>query len=362
MIILTGSYRKTFYGVEHERSSGTGGFLLWAETTIPVPYNLNTLEGKNNLITDQDSDLNRVQFVQLHSLDGDDASCLNLNQVTHPGILGIDPQEFYKRDAFSFISVLDLRFKKHPWLILGDSGSGNVIPALADQTVIQYGLNKAVGDTIQYMGESGEILHLRLVASLDNSIFQGKILIADSAFIKHFPSAGSNVTLIDAPESKLTTTTKILNTSLSDHGVVVTPAGKRLAAFNSVENTYLSVFMVLGGLGLLLGTFGLGIILFRNMIERRYELALLRSVGYRKNQVFQLVLVENMFLLVTGMLCGLISALIAILPSMLSPAFHIQGTFLSLLITIVLILGLCWIYVIAKSAVHGNLIENLRDE
>ena len=81
IIILTGSYRKTYFGEENQRKSGTGGFLFWAGTTMPVPYNLNEPEGKNNLITEKESDLDSVRFIQLHSVDGDDASCLNLNQV-----------------------------------------------------------------------------------------------------------------------------------------------------------------------------------------------------------------------------------------------------------------------------------------
>ena len=57
-------------------------------------------------------------------------------------------------------------------------------------------------------------------------------------------------------------------------------AVERLAAFHRVENTYLSTFQALGGLGLLLGTVGLSAIMFRNVLERRRELALLRAVGY----------------------------------------------------------------------------------
>ena len=59
----------------------------------------------------------------------------------------------------------------------------------------------------------------------------------------------------------------------------VTPAVRRLAAFNAVQNTYLSTFQVLGGLGLLLGSVGLGVVVLRNVLERRGELALLLAVG-----------------------------------------------------------------------------------
>ncbi len=67
---------------------------------------------------------------------------------------------------------------------------------------------------------------------------------------------------------------------LSDFGFDVVPTAERLANFHRVENTYLSTFQMLGGLGLLLGTLGMAAVLLRNVLERRRELALLRAVGY----------------------------------------------------------------------------------
>ena len=48
-------------------------------------------------------------------------------------------------------------------------------------------------------------------------------------------------------------------------------AARRLAQFNAVQNTYLNTFQVLGGLGLLLGSAGLGVVVLRNVLERRNE-------------------------------------------------------------------------------------------
>ena len=59
------------------------------------------------------------------------------------------------------------------------------------------------------------------------------------------------------------------------------PTVARRNAFNAVQNTYLGTFQILGGLGLLLGSAGLGIIVLRNVLERRGELGLLLAVGFR---------------------------------------------------------------------------------
>ena len=49
----------------------------------------------------------------------------------------------------------------------------------------------------------------------------------------------------------------------------------RLQDLQRVENTYLSIFQGLGGLGLLLGTAGLAVVIARNVMERAREFALL---------------------------------------------------------------------------------------
>ena len=67
----------------------------------------------------------------------------------------------------------------------------------------------------------------------------------------------------------------------ADLGADAMPTAERLAEFHTVENTYLSTFQTLGGLGLLIGTVGLAAVVLRNVLERRRELALLRAVGYR---------------------------------------------------------------------------------
>lgn len=361
IVVLTGSYRKTYYGEDDQTKSGTGGYSLWAETTIPLSFSLSNAEGRKNLLTDNEQDLDSTHFLQLHTLDGDDASCLNLNQVKYPRILGVNPAELNSRKAFSFVYLTEGVSKDHPWTAL-NGVQDNVIPAYADQTVITYGLKKSVGDTLLYQTESGDTIKLKLVGGLDNSIFQGSILIADSIFVRHFPSSGSKVMLIISTKTKKNLVTNVINRSLTDFGVTVTPTYQRLAEFNSVENTYLSVFMLLGGLGFLLGTLGLGIILYRNILERQHELALLLAMGYTKKQVSQLVTAEHLFLLVSGLVCGALSAFIGIFPSMVSPSFSIQGSFMVILLVGILLTGILCVNVMSRMALKKELMEGLRED
>ena len=65
----------------------------------------------------------------------------------------------------------------------------------------------------------------------------------------------------------------------------MTATAERLAAYLSVENTYLTTFQALGGLGLVLGSLGMAVVLLRAIWERRAELALLRALGYRRSTI-----------------------------------------------------------------------------
>jgi ABC-type antimicrobial peptide transport system permease subunit len=286
-----------------------------------------------------------------------------LNQAQKPGILAINAFVFDSAKAFSFTKLLNSISEEHPWLELKKKYGDDVYPAFADQTVIQYGLKKSIGDTLVYTNEMGKPFKLILAGGLNNSVFQGHILISDHIFREQFPSSGgSKILLADAPQYKQKIVSDILEQSFVDYGIEVTPTSQRLATFNSVENTYLSVFMALSGLGFIIGTFGLGIILLRNINERKQELALLISIGYSRKLLFHLVYMENFILLATGMCIGVLAALVGILPSLISPSFSIQGWFLVLLIGLVFVSGALWIYFPLKIALNKPLIEGLRKE
>jgi putative ABC transport system permease protein len=362
-VVITGANRKTFYGAEQNRTSGTGGYALWAETTSPVIFDLNSTEGQERLLYDSLAQLENVDFLQFSRLDGDEASCHNLNQVQRPRLLAINPQKFNDVGAFTFVDQLSFVSKESPWLSLNTALNETTYAAYVDQTVLTYSLQKKLGDTLHYTNEFGEPFNLVLAGAINNTIFQGNILVSQQILREQFPSLGGSKTiLIDAPLNKQEAVSKILLESLVDYGIEVTPTSQRLANFYSVTNTYLTIFMALSGLGFIIGTIGLGIILLRNMQERRKELALLLATGYSKKLIFKIVFIENLYLLISGLAIGIIAAFIGILPSLLSPAFNLEGMFLVILIGGIFLSGLAWIYFPLRSALGKPLIPSLRNE
>jgi hypothetical protein len=97
--------------------------------------------------------------------------------------------------------------------------------------------------------------------------------MSEKNFRRLFPDQpGYRFFLIDAPERDASTVTATLEDRLADYGFDAVSIGDRLASFHRVENTYLSTFQMLDGLGLILGTLGMAAVLLRNVFERRKEL------------------------------------------------------------------------------------------
>ena len=140
--------------------------------------------------------------------------------------------------------------------------------------------------------------------------------------------------LIDSVQSE---TVQRLEQEFSSYGLDVTSTIDRLKSFHTVKHTYMSVFQVIGGLGLMLGTAGLAIVLVRNTIERKKELAILRAFGFKRSILSIIMLIENTFLILVGLFIGTISALLSVTPHLLSlgnsvPVISLVGTLMMIVI------------------------------
>ena len=328
-------------GAVPQKASGTGGFALVAESDIPLHHDLNSQEGRFELgFSESDSDTTtEVQIFPFRLLPGEDASCLNLYRPQKPRILGAS-HDFIKRGRFQFQDTTVA--KENPWELLGDELEPGVIPAIGDYNSARWILHLGLGDELSIQDELGKRLKLRLVGVLQRSIFQSELLISETNFKKHFPSqSGYSYFLIQTPSvpdpvvfaKSAEHIGHTLESTLDDYGLDVTSTTEKLASYRVVENTYLSTFQTLGGLGLLLGTLGLGIVLLRNVIDRSGELATLRAFGFRRATLSLMLLSENGFLLLTGILIGTVSALIAVAPHLTTPGTQVP--WLSLMMTLV---------------------------
>lgn len=359
LVIAVGANRSDSTKNSDKRWSGTGGFALYGETTLPVLHDLNSADGREAYGLNS-KDLKGVKFVPFRVHDGDDASCLNLNRAQAPRLLGVRPEDLQEREAFTFAERLDETIP--PWSSLANS-TDNEVSSVSDQNTITWSIGKSLGDTLVYRGESGRTLNVKLNGAIASSILQGSILISEEEFIKHYPSEGGYRTfLIDAPHDNIAEVSRILTRSMRDVGLELTPTVRRLAEFGSVQNTYLAIFQSLGGLALMLGSLGLGIVVLRNVMERRGELALLRAVGFRKRSLQWLIFSEHWLLLLLGLACGVISGIVAVLPALRSPGADIPYASLAVTLAAILVSGALWTWLATRFALRGALLSALRNE
>ena len=347
-----------------DRHSGVGGYPLLMETLLPIVHDLNDSAGRDALNLPSGGELQSVRFDRFRVRPGDDASCLNLYQPKNPRIVAAT-LPFINSGRFAFHSSLaeTPEERANPWLLLNREFGDGAVPVITDANSMTYVLHMKLGEDFVLPGSSEQPIKLRLVAALADSIFQSELIMAERPFVRLFPEReGYRFFLADVDPALTPQVTGVLESRLSDFGVDVASTAERLAGFHRVEYTYLSTFQMLGGLGLLLGTLGLGAILLRNVLERRKELALLRALGYTQPDFVTMVVAENVLLLVFGLAAGTVCALFAI-----APAWIDRGGRLPLDTLIWLLLGVLGTGLLASigatvAALRSPLLAALRTE
>jgi hypothetical protein len=339
---------------------GVGGYRLMAESVLPIVHDLGSEAGREALNL---GGLEAATIEPLRLRPGDDASCLNLYRPQNPRILGVRGT-FIARGGFAFgDSVAETEAERaNPWRLL-ERSEPDAIPAIADANSLTYVLHRAVGDEI-VIETGGAPIRLRIVAALADSVFQSELIVSEAAFVRAFgQQTGYRVLLVDTPAADEAAVTGMLEDALTDFGVDVSSTAARLAEYHQVENTYLSTFQTLGGLGLLLGTLGLAAVVLRNVLERRRELALLRAVGYERRDFLVMLLSETGSVLIAGLIVGGASAALAIAPALMERGGRLPVSAPAvLLLSLVGAAGVLATIVAARAATSGALLQSLKSE
>jgi putative ABC transport system permease protein len=363
LIVAVAAGRQNPARDEPVKGSGNGGFTLVAETSTPILYSLNSQAGRDKvgLAPRNAPDVATLQAMTVFPFrmqPGEDASCLNLFQATRPTILGVPP-EMIARGGFAFAGTAG----SNPWSKLLEPSADGTIPVFGDLNTLMFGLKKGLGDVLEVPDSQGQPVRLKIAGMLTGSVFQGVLLMSESAFLKAFPTRrGFQYFLVETDLSYQDAAIHLLEAKLSAYGFDAEPVSQRLARFLSVQNTYLSTFQALGGLGLILGTIGLATVMLRNVLERRSELALLRAVGYSTEQICWLILGENSLLLLWGLLTGTIAAMLAMVPNLATRGAEFSIAGVGQLLLAVTVAGVLGAALAIWEAVRAPVVSSLRGE
>jgi ABC-type antimicrobial peptide transport system permease subunit len=201
-------------------------------------------------------------------------------------------------------------------------------------------------------------LKLKLIGGLENSVFQGNVIIAEDLFVKAFPSvSGGNLFLVKSPTNKIDM--RELQEGWRHYGAEITTAKDRLISFNRIENTYLNIFLMLGALGLLIGTAGLGIIIFRITLEQIPEYALLQSIGFTKSKIYRIILTEKNFVILSSVLIGIIPGTMSAFPFLIASSHSGLWIWLPSVSFLIISCGIISASIAIRLALKNNLITSL---
>ncbi len=360
-LVSTLAVHQRGYEPARARSSGTGGFALIGRSALPLHHELDDPDGRDAYGLSEE-DMAGVRVVEIAVLEGDDASCLELAAPERPELAGVDPAEFASRVAFTFVEHVH-GVQGSPWLFLDSEIGEGVLPAVGDHAMLAWQMHARVGDELEYQDEHGQRLRVRIVGALADSVLQGSLIVSRARLGRLYPSAsGVRRMLVDVEERDPDEVSAMLTTKLSDLGLELETAEARLGALRAVQDTYLLVFQLLSGLGLLLGSLGLGLVVLRNGIERRGELALLSAVGYGRRSLFALLVTEHAWLFAVGALAGTFAALVTVVPTFFGRGMGLPGLPALLLSLLALCGGLLAIFLATAWFLRGITPAQLREE
>ena len=329
--------------------SGSGGFAIVATAAIAIPGDFSTPAGRAllNFSPADEAAMTGTQVYGLLLSPGENISCLNPSHPMAPEMVGVS-HAFIQRGGFSA-----------RWQDLEKVGACR---AFADGDTARWMLGTDLGQTYAYRNGSAQA-DLHIAGLLSGSIFAGELLVPENQFRRLFPEETTpRFFLIQTPVGQADEVAAVLRRNLGALGLDVRTSSDLLNAVAAVQNTYISAFSALGGLGMLLGTGVLAALLLRSAGDRRKELALLSAIGIRERDISVLLLLETVGLLVTGVIWGACCALISMGPYLVQSSAAPNWSALTAILGIVILTGLAACLLAAWAAIRGPLLAALRSE
>lgn len=286
----------------------SAGYQVLAEATTPVRFDLGEeLVSSAGNTTQFLTEVTTAQFSTYGSSGG---TCSNLNSKLPPRLIGANGT-FLQDNTFVFSSSMDHdpSDPEGAWSELDGVQADGSIPIVGDTNTIIWIYGKGVGDTIPITDENGQDRELLVVGILRSSMFGGSVFLSEENLDDLFPTKAEFSMFLfktEEPEQLVT----YLEENMDPYGMDATLVEERVREDLEVEWSYMSLFQTLLLFGLVVGTAGLALTSAKSVSERRNEIGILRSLGFKRSMVLQAFLLENLYISLTGTLLGVVFGLL----------------------------------------------------
>jgi ABC-type antimicrobial peptide transport system permease subunit len=297
----------------HER----GGYDVLGETSIPIEIDLDNRDER--LENDIDEPIfEDITITEIKLVGPPGGTCSNMNVRYPPRLLGVG-SEFIQKNSFVFMDSLSgEEDDRKIWHELDQSSDENdgKIPIVVDYNTLVWIYNGGLGDIFEVTAEDGTIVKLEVIGIIENTIFGGTFIMSESNIDILYPESAAYQYLLIKIDNDLDSTPEQvaleLEQNLDQYGLDAQAIRQLILENREYERSFMSLFQAFLGLGLILGIIGLGVVMARNVIERRFEIGLLRTIGFTKSMILKSFILELSFI---ALLASLIGIFVGILSS-----------------------------------------------
>ena len=283
-----------------DKNGAAGGFVLRLMLPGQNRIDLSSAQGLQRMWMTDPLPAS-VHLYPLAVSGGTEGGCLNLARPAEMQVLGVS-QAFAARGAFD---VRTDRSSGNPWSLLEEAGLA--VPVFGDEETMQWIEHRRLGE--EFDTPIGcRPTRVRLAGVVRGGMFSGQLLMSEANFRRLMPErAGYGVYLIESSSADLPAVRDYFKPLLQD-GALLESTDRIIAKVASVQQLYMTMFLVLGSLGLLLGGAGVLSVVVRDAAQRRGELALMQASGLSNGRIAGVFSMGHLLPVVAGLAAGCMSA------------------------------------------------------
>jgi putative ABC transport system permease protein len=162
------------------------------------------------------------------------------------------------------------------------------------------------GGTVIIQDDQNRTKTLKVIGITDQGTFLNGIFTHKEMAEREYGAVPTTLVVKLGPNEDADYVSKELEKGFIDDGLTALDLKAIINSFIQVQTNMMYLMEAFLGLGLLVGIAGIGIISYRNVIERRQQIGMLRAIGFRRRMITKSFLIETSFVTILAILIGLL--------------------------------------------------------